>query len=539
MSESSTSALIAPSLCPRRPYGGRTNDALPKSVPIIGLGCSSFSTFFKPEALDADARGSSISRDSFDSDSYHPSDPDGLSSTSAPAARGTNEQESETMVTKLTRDTITKGYPQVQKWIGTIRHAILDCGINLLDTAPWYGHGVSEIVVGYALEDIISDDTANGKKISRSDLIVNTKVGRYEANPAEMFDFSYDRTIESVKTSLERLKCGDYIDVIQLHDPEFSPSIQLLLDETIPALLEVKSRGWAKAIGITGYPLEVQKDILVRSAVRKGRSYDTPTFVFDQALTYCHANLHDMSLFIAPPPPSPLVFEPPSTVSLSSDADRTLIASNATVGSTSSVGSGGDKSNKGNNAASAQDNLTGIGEEEEFEEMSFSEFCAAKGIALMAAAPLSMGLLTQAGPPDWHPAPEELKEACRNAAYICREEYGVDIASLAILFALAQGEIPCTLLGMKSVEEVDRAMELARRFDGLDPNLSTEEVLVTILNEEEGEALATVLDDEYGPFAQIWMDGEFSWDGFEEAAKLWDKVEGGREKAEAKMRERN
>ena len=198
MSESSTSAPPgAPSRCPRRPYGGRTNDALPKSVPIIGLGCSSFSTFFKPETLDADARGSSISRDSFDSDSYHPSDPDGLSSTSAPAARGTNEQDPETIATKLTRDTITKDHPQVQKWIGTIRHAILDCGINLLDTAPWYGHGVSETVVGYALEDIISDvsseekrENDSTKEMSRSDLIVNTKVGRYEADPAAMFDFS-------------------------------------------------------------------------------------------------------------------------------------------------------------------------------------------------------------------------------------------------------------------------------------------------------------------------------------------------------------
>ena len=81
-------------------------------------------------------------------------------------------------------------------------------------------------------------------------------------------------------------------------------------------------------------------------------------------------------------------------------------------------------------------------------------------------------------------------------------------------------------------------MELARRFEGLDPKLSTEEVLVTILNEEEGEALATVLDDEYGPFAQIWQDGDGWWDGFEEAAKHWDKVEDGREKAEAHMRER-
>jgi len=431
----------------------------------------------------------------------------------------------------------------------------LDCGINLLDTAPWYGHGISEMVVGYALEDILivddDGDEEGGKrkktKIARSDLVINTKVGRYDARPADMFDFSYDATVASVETSLKRLKCGKYVDVIQLHDPEFSPTVQLLLDETIPALLEVRSRGWARAIGITGYPLEIQKDILIRSAVRT-QNYSGPlAFVFDQALTYCHANLHDMSLFIAPPPPSPLMFdEPPSTVSLSSDADRTWLASNigGGHGSGSVAGSIGSEDSKSlrksitNPLESSGRNLSGIGEEEEFQELSFSDFCASKGISLMAAAPLSMGLLTQAGPPPWHPASDDLKEACRNAAYVCREEYGVDLASLAILFALAQGEIPCTLLGMKSVEEVDRAMELARRFEGLDPALSTEEVLVTILTAEEGEALATVLDDEYGPFAQIWQDGEFSWDGFEEAAKHWDKVEGGREAAEARMRVR-
>jgi aryl-alcohol dehydrogenase-like predicted oxidoreductase len=500
--------------CPRRPYGG-TNTALPKTVPIVALGCSSFSTF------------------------YHPRDSDGGTSDNAP---GEAQQ--------LTRDTITKDHPQVQLWIRTIRHAILDCGINLLDTAPWYGHGVSEIVVGYALEDIIASDEAikkddadssANKKVARANLIVNTKVGRYEANPADMFDFSHDRTIESVQTSLDRLKCGGYVDVIQSHDPEFSPSIQLLLDETIPALLEVKSRGWAKAIGITGYPIEIQKEILVRSAVRKGKSYEPPTFVFDQALTYCHANLHDMSLMIAPPPPSPLVFEPPSAVSLTSDADKTWVASNQTTllrdtsDGSSTIGTG----EKGASASTfGADNLIGIGEEDELQEMSFSDFCSSKGIALMAAAPLSMGLLTQAGPPAWHPASDELKEACRNAEYICREEFDVDIASLAILFALAQQEIPCTLLGMKSIEEVDRAMELAQRFAGLDPSLSTEEVLLSILTEEEAEALATVLDDEYGPFAQIWQDGDFSWDGFQEAAKHWDKVEGGREVAEAKMRVR-
>ena len=502
--------------CPRRPYGGGNNTALPASVPIVGLGCSGFSGF------------------------YHPPDPDD----------GTSDNTSDE-AQQLTRDTITKDHSQVQQWIDTIRHAVISCGINLLDTAPWYGHGVSEIVIGYALEDIIAsadlgkkDAKANAsanKKVARADLIINTKVGRYEANSADMFDFSRDRTIESVQTSLDRLKCGGYVDVIQLHDPEFSPSIQLLLDETIPALLEVKSRGWAKKIGITGYPLEIQKEILVRSAVRKGKSYEPPTFVFDQALTYCHANLHDMSLFIAPPPTSPLVFEPPSAVSLTSDADKTWVASNKTSllrntnDSSSSIGA---RAKGASASTSGTDNLVGIGEEESFQEMSFSEFCGSKGIALMAAAPLSMGLLTQAGPPAWHPASDELKEACRNAAYICKEEYGVDIASLAILFALAQREIPCTLLGMKSTEEVDQAMALTQRFAGLDPTLSTEEILVSILTEEEGEALATVLDNEYGPFAQIWQDGDFSWDGFEEAAKHWDKVEGGREMAEAKMRVR-
>ena len=502
--------------CPRRPYGGGNNSALPASVPIVGLGCSGFSGF------------------------YHPPDPDD----------GTSDNTSDE-AQQLTRDTITKDHSQVQQWIDTIRHAVISCGINLLDTAPWYGHGVSEIVIGYALEDIIASadlgktnakaNASANKKVARADLIINTKVGRYEANSADMFDFSRDRTIESVQTSLDRLKCGGYVDVIQLHDPEFSPSIQLLLDETIPALLEVKSRGWAKKIGITGYPLEIQKEILVRSAVRKGKSYEPPTFVFDQALTYCHANLHDMSLFIAPPPTSPLVFEPPSAVSLTSDADKTWVASNKTSllrntnDSSSSIGA---RAKGASASTSGTDNLVGIGEEESFQEMSFSEFCGSKGIALMAAAPLSMGLLTQAGPPAWHPASDELKEACRNAAYICKEEYGVDIASLAILFALAQREIPCTLLGMKSTEEVDQAMALTQRFAGLDPTLSTEEILVSILTEEEGEALATVLDNEYGPFAQIWQDGDFSWDGFEEAAKHWDKVEGGRKVAEAKMRVR-
>ena len=96
-------------------------------------------------------------------------------------------------------------------------------------------------------------------------IIINTKVGRYEADPLHQFDFSYATTMKSVQRSLERMNCG-YIDVLQLHDPEFAPSIAELMEETLPALIECKRRGWTKALGITGYPLDVQHEILVRSA---------------------------------------------------------------------------------------------------------------------------------------------------------------------------------------------------------------------------------------------------------------------------------
>lgn len=140
---------------PMKKYAG-LNQHLPSSLPIIGLGCSSFSTFF--------------------------------SSTDD----------------TLTVDTITKDHHVVKNWIETIRHAVLIRGICLLDTAPWYGHGTSERVVGFALDTILNSSyrfadnelpilTTRQRtgSLPRSDLILNTKVGRYEADPLKQFDFSY------------------------------------------------------------------------------------------------------------------------------------------------------------------------------------------------------------------------------------------------------------------------------------------------------------------------------------------------------------
>jgi len=51
--------------------------------------------------------------------------------------------------------------------------------------------------------------------------------------------------------------------------------------------------------------------------------------------------------------------------------------------------------------------------------LDYLDFFEERGIGVINASPFSMGLLSQRGAPDWHPAPESLKEACRKAAAHC------------------------------------------------------------------------------------------------------------------------
>lgn len=76
-----------------------------------------------------------------------------------------------------------------------------------------------------------------------------------------------------------------------------------------------------------------------------------------------------------------------------------------------------------------------------------------RGVGIVNAAPLAMGLLTEAGPPPWHPAPPALKLACAEAGALCRVR-GVDIAQLATEYALAWDLIHSTLVGMATEAEV-------------------------------------------------------------------------------------
>jgi aryl-alcohol dehydrogenase-like predicted oxidoreductase len=83
-------------------------------------------------------------------------------------------------------------------------HTALKSGINVIDTAPWYGQGRSEEMLGKAL-----------RGIPRNAYMLNTKVGRYEQEVENMFDFSAERITRSVDESLARMGV-DYIDCIQV-----------------------------------------------------------------------------------------------------------------------------------------------------------------------------------------------------------------------------------------------------------------------------------------------------------------------------------
>src|SRR5437867_7222693 len=102
-------------------------------------------------------------------------------------------------------------------------HVALDAGMNFIDTSPFYGRGMSEVLLGIALRDIPRDRYLLGSKLGRYDLA--------------HFDFSAKRVVESVDVSLHRLGV-DHLDICLCHDIEFV-EMQQIVDETLPALRKV------------------------------------------------------------------------------------------------------------------------------------------------------------------------------------------------------------------------------------------------------------------------------------------------------------
>ena len=143
----------------------------------------------------------------------------------------------------------------------------------------------------------------------------------------------------------------------QVHDIEFAPSLDIVINETLPAIQALKERGLCRYIGITGYPLGPLREVVERSRVK-----------IDCVLSYCRLTLNDSSL------------------------------------------------------------------------TEFFEFFKSCGVAVINASPVSMGLLTEAGPRPWNPAHSKIKEACVKAVEYCRTK-GVDITKLAVHYSTSFKEV--------------------------------------------------------------------------------------------------
>jgi L-galactose dehydrogenase len=153
--------------------------------------------------------------------------------------------------------------------VAAVRHAI-DCGINYLDTSPFYGLGRSETLVGEAL---------NGGY--RNKVVVSTKAGRFGKSD---FDFSARRMTQSLDESLTRLRT-DYIDIWLAHDIDFAADYEQVFNETAKALQQAKRAGKCRFVGMTGYPPG-----LLMQAIE--------CCDLDVVLNYCHHSLTNSQLLM-------------------------------------------------------------------------------------------------------------------------------------------------------------------------------------------------------------------------------------------------
>jgi aryl-alcohol dehydrogenase-like predicted oxidoreductase len=123
-------------------------------------------------------------------------------------------------------------------------HAALDRGINLIDTAPAYGFGHSEEVVGRAIAE----------RGNRDKVVLATKVGLERRGDALFRNSTRQQIFEEVDVSLRRLQT-DYIDLYQVHwpDPE-TP-----FEETAQALADLQRAGKVRAIGVSNYSIDAME----------------------------------------------------------------------------------------------------------------------------------------------------------------------------------------------------------------------------------------------------------------------------------------
>jgi len=165
-------------------------------------------------------------------------------------------------------------------------HAAIDHGVNLIDTAPAYGFGHSETVVGKAIAD------------RRSKVLIATKCGlRWEdtrGSKLKMFDgrqlylsLRPDTIQIEIEQSLSRLGV-ETIDLYQCHWPAIEPE-KTPMEETMACLMKLKSEGKIRAIGVSNFSLEQirQADAAAELSSDQARYSLLTRGLEDEILPYC------------------------------------------------------------------------------------------------------------------------------------------------------------------------------------------------------------------------------------------------------------
>ena len=245
-------------------------------------------------------------------------------------------------------------------------HTAVNNGINFIDTSPYYGHYKAEMVLGKALKDI-----------ERGRYYLSTKVGRYGNNGVNMWDYTARRAVESVYESMERLNI-DYIDLINVHDIEFA-DLEMVCNETLPALIELRDKGIVKHVGITNLNLRHFKYVI----------NNVPEGTVESILSFCRYCLNDDAL------------------------------------------------------------------------VDYLDYFESKNVGVINASPYSMGLLTERGVPDWHPAPAPLVRLSRKAVEYCKSK-GVSMEQLAVSYCVQNPRIATTLFSTTNPKNVLKTIEFAK-----------------------------------------------------------------------------
>ncbi|MBR3774148.1 MAG: aldo/keto reductase [Alistipes sp.] len=260
-------------------------------------------------------------------------------------------------------------------------YTAIEGGMNFIDVSPYYGHYKAETVLGKAL-----------RNVPRDKYYLSTKVGRYGKDGVNTWDYSAKRARESVYESMERLGI-DHIDLINVHDVEFA-DLNQVVNETLPALVELREKGIVSHVGITDLQLENIKWVIEH----------VPAGTVESVLNFCHYCLCDDKI------------------------------------------------------------------------VDFLDFFEENNVGVISASPLSMGLLSERGVPDWHPAPKPLVEVCKKAAEHCKAK-GYPIEKLAMQYALSNDRIATTLFSSANPANVKKNLAFIEEPIDLDLVREVQEII--------------------------------------------------------------